>query len=76
MVPIKGLVRRAFELRIITRSLSLFAVFTFGDVVQFSSGYDLVIYAWLCGVTAHAALHFIILPTATKLWDFALGPDR
>lgn len=45
-------------------------------MVEYESPFAVVVHAWLIGLTVHMALHFVILPTATKLWDFALGPKN
>jgi hypothetical protein len=42
--------------------------------MEFSSPFEFVSYAWLCGLVFHAALHFVVVVCCGfKLFDFWHG---
>lgn len=43
---------------------------------QFESGWAVVTYAWLIGLTANLVFFYAVVPTAAKLWNFGLGKDK
>ena len=57
----------------------LFLVLSFDDVACMEgqplliveTPFALLMNLWACGFAFHVVLHFLVLPTASKLWDFA-----
>ena len=40
--------------------------------MNYANGWELILHAQAIGLALHIVVHFAILPTASRLWDWAL----